>query len=487
MAIHVPNEILSDIMRYLVPALPSERRKWRYDSSLRPSDLASLCLVSRRFRHVAQPLLYHTIDVTQSTTAEGQAPNWHWPGLLLKTIVKNPDLAKYIRVLAIPDMLFLPPTADMIFLPDTSPTGFPWDVPRCIRNALEPEIEYNSYTLPVIALLLYAPMVEKIILFSGDPGSVEVKWILTSWHPQGQRYDPAIDFGPDLTRDLGPFANYGLPCLKDLHVDLQESEHGVTPLLDFLKKPGLSIFHLSHARSFTGLLVPRPLRDSLSGVRELNLSDCYIEPLSLENILRSCPRLEALGVHVAEPSWAEELLQQSNPNIFWTINLGDFGQTLRGFGESLTDLHLDFSPYKTARPVTGRIGSLRSMSKLRHLQCDRNDLVLDQSLGEELEDNTLPLDSVLPSSITTLRIHYIAHDISLSLPGSVISADMESLLSSRRLQSLKQVQLRRYNPIFEDEIDLSQPSMLGWSFKYWKTPANVGNGFLECLYSERSG
>ncbi|CAH0047018.1 unnamed protein product [Clonostachys solani] len=487
MAPHIPDEILSHIMCYLVPVLPCKRRPWRYDHSLRPIDLASLCLVSRRFRHIAQPLLYHTIDLTCSTDRANDGEFLMWPGYLLKTIVKNPHLAKYIRVLAMTDMVFLYEKPKMVFLPETSSSDFPWDVPRCIRCALEPQIADNSYNLPSIALLLYATMAEKIFLFPSDPDGIEVGWIVRSWHPRGQPLDPSIDLGSDLTLELGPFANYGLPCLKELYVDQADDEYWTIPLLEFLEKPGLSIFHLNHARSLTTLFVPQPLEGPLSSVHDLKLSDCYMESQSLENILRSCPRLQVLSVHVAEIEWAEQFFRQWHPDIFWTINLKHIGQALRDFGGNLIDLHLDFSNFKMARPITSRIGSLCSMSKLRHLQCYRNDLIIAQELGEEQEENTLPLDSVLPPSIVTLSIHYMEHDILLSPPSSVISAEIESILSSRRLQCLEQLRIQRYIPDTQDELILFQTKMPGWSFDFKKTPCKVQNGFIEYLRFDRFG
>ncbi|CAH0003524.1 unnamed protein product [Clonostachys byssicola] len=490
MPLHIPDEILNHIMCYLVPVLPSKPRSWRYDPSLRPIDLASLCLVSRRFRHIAQPLLYHTIDITHSTTvtrSEKGRKRLMWPGFLLRTIVKDPRLAKYIRVLAMEDSLYIPETPDTAFLPDTSSNDFPWDVPRCIRSKLEPEIAYNGSNVPPIALLLYATMVEKIFLFPSSPDGVEVRWIVTSWQPNGRSHYYAVEFGSDQLLELGPFANYGLPCLDELYVDQEDDENWPIDLLDFLKKPGLSIFHLHHVRSSTSLFVPQPLEDSLSSVHDLKLSDCYMESQSLENILRSCPRLKVFSVHVTKVEQAEQSFQRSDPNIFWTINLEHIGQALRGFGENLIDLHLDFSNFKLARPITGRIGPLCSMPKLRHIQCYRNDLILAQELGEEQEENDLPLESVLPSSIATLNINYMEHDILLSPPRNEISAEIENILSSRRLQYLEQVRIQRYIPGTQDEPILFQTEMPGWSFDFNKTPYKDQNGFIEYLCFDRVG
>jgi hypothetical protein len=427
-----------------------------------------------------------TANTTITRSEEGQE-FLKWPGFFLRTIVKDPHLAKYIRVLAIIDMVFLPDTPDMVFLPETSSNNFPWDVPRCIRSKLEPEIAYNSYNLPTIVLLLYATMVEKIFLFTSDPDGVEVRWIVSSWQPQGQPIYYTVDFNSDLPLELGPFANYGLPCLKELYVDQEHDEFSGLPLLDFLKKPGLSIFHVNQARSLTKLFVPQPLEDLLSSVLDLQLSDCYMESQSLENILRSCPRLTVLSVHVAEVDWVEQTAGQPDSHISWTINLEHIGQALRDFGENLIDLQLDFSKFKLTRPTSGRIGPLCSMSKLRHLRCHRNDLILAQELGEEREENNLLLESVLPPLIATLSINYMEHDIILSPPRDTISAEIVNILSSRHLQYLEQVRIQRYIPGTQDEPILFQTEIPGWSFDFKRTPCKGQNGFIEYLCFDRSG
>ncbi|VUC28475.1 unnamed protein product [Clonostachys rosea] len=420
MAPYFPNEIWHRIMGYLVP--PTRRESTFQDPrTLRPTALSSLCRVSQRFHQIAQPLLYHTINAT----TEYLETDIQWPGLLLRTIAKQPHLAKYIRVLVLSDMLYASKLPSI---------GFPWDVPRSIQHALQIELAEEGSGVVAIVLLLYATMVEKIIFFRSDVDGIHIPYILTGWRPQGvqslSRFYYPPDFGPDLALELGPFANYDLPCLKELHVTLG-FDYCIPTFMDFVKKPGLSAFHLSYSHCGT-YFVSQPLEDSLSSIRILKLEDCYVDSHSFERLLQGCPKLGILGIHVAD---TEEV--RDGP---WTIDLEHIGQALRDRGINLTDLSLDFSNFKMKLKTTGRIGSLCSISGLRHLQCDRNDLIVAQGwlVDEEQEHDILPLESVLPPSITTLRIFYEEHGVA-SLPGDTISREMDSILSSGRLQSLRRI------------------------------------------------
>uniref|UniRef100_A0A8H7N798 F-box domain-containing protein n=1 Tax=Bionectria ochroleuca TaxID=29856 RepID=A0A8H7N798_BIOOC len=167
MALDFPNEIWNQIMGFLIPVVPRTQRESgiRDYRSLRPRDLSSLCLVSQRFRHIAQPLLYHTINITDETAMTEYPHSHKWPAFLLRTIAKQPHLAKCIRVLVL---------SDMIILHESPSIGFPWDVPRSIRCALETALAYQGSNVLPIALLLYATMVEKIIFFPADVDGIQV-------------------------------------------------------------------------------------------------------------------------------------------------------------------------------------------------------------------------------------------------------------------------------------------------------------------------
>lgn len=110
-----------------------------------------------------------------------------------------------------------PPRIAIDWLPLGCPTLYP-----C---ALITELAHEGSSVLLIALLLYATMVQRIIFFPADVDGIEVTWILTSWRPQGiqsmSRFISSPGFGLDLTLELGPFANYDLPCLKELYVDME--------------------------------------------------------------------------------------------------------------------------------------------------------------------------------------------------------------------------------------------------------------------------
>jgi hypothetical protein len=207
-----------------------------------------------------------------------------------------------------------------------------------------------------------------------------------------------------------------------------------------------------------------------------------VDSHSLEMVLKSCPKLEILSIHVSETAGADY------DDVHWTIDLDHIGQALLDHGTNLIDLSLDFSNFKMTRKTTGRIGSLCSISGLRHLKCFRNDLIVAQGwlVDETQEQSILPLESVLPPSITILRIFYEKHRNPSSPPGNVVSTEINNILSSGRLGSLRRIQSQRYH-CSPDELILFQTQRPGWSFDSKRTLCEGQNGFIEYMSINKLG
>ncbi|CAH0042142.1 unnamed protein product [Clonostachys rhizophaga] len=530
MVLHIPGEILIHTLRHLIPPLyvpsTSARRPFEEEESqtlklyrsLRPKDLSSLSRVSRRLYHIAQPLLYHTINLIYETT---NGPNQHeWPSLLLRTITKHPHLAKHIRFLAI---------TSSVSTADWSTIGFPWDVPYTLRRTLEPELKGNH--AGPIALLLYATMIKKLILLSNDPEDIWNYMIITSWRPQGNPPYMWVEPNIDLTPKLGPFANHGHAYLKDLHLEADGEEWSLTDrvLADIINKPGLSTLSINggfKALDFFNNELPAHLlpEDWPPSLEVIRLTNCYVDTRSFEYILRHCPKLIVLSIHLAKAKWTIEG-QSFIPaaSVSWALNLEQMGQALRNYGGNITTLHLDFSQYKLTHTPIGRIGPVSSMTSLRHLQCYRNDLIITQGLNSggfiantSLEHCDLPLESVLPPSLATLDIRYeqycVPSSTLLSPPRDILSTEIESILSSGRLQSLRQIRVQIHHfdspdsgstdSVFlysgssefdsadsdaSDELILFQTKIPGWSFESKRTLRKVQNGFIEYMSMDRTG
>ncbi|CAH0033823.1 unnamed protein product [Clonostachys rhizophaga] len=487
MGVYIPNEILQRIMRFFVSkeprrlgAMTDANEDGRFDPSLRPTDLHSLCLVSRRFRDIAQPLLYHTINITDETIDnDGPGQQGEWPGRLLKTMAENPHLAKQIRVLAIQSY-----TPGAVWS-----TDFPWDVPRSLRCVLEDEIECPGPHEVSLAILFYATMIERIILSSNDPDGLAIFWVISSWLPYG---NPPYDFaeiGSNLTPELGPFANHGHPRLKEICLDGFDEDCFQLDrvFVDIMKKPGLSTLCTNGGWWCPNFFNPPKLPagvlsdDWPSSLKHLKLKNCCLDAYGFAYILKNCPSLNTLRIHLARPKWI-----QVN-DFSWTLDLDQIGQTLRDYGGYLTYLTIHTFNFKLSHEPIGRIGSLCALTSLRHLRFSRNDLIVSQEWDEPQKQNIIPLESILPSSIITVRISYEEVGIALSPPSGVVFAEIESLLASGRLQSLKRVEVMRYIYDSPDELVLFRTKIPDWSVGSRRRPSRIRNGVTEYMSITRCG
>ncbi|VUC35741.1 unnamed protein product [Clonostachys rosea] len=405
--------------------------------------------------------------------------------------------------------------------------GFPWDVPQSLRCVLEPELD-GIHVIP-IALLLCATKITKLILLSNDPDDIFNYAIIGSWRPQKNApytssfIEPAIDVTPE----LGPFVNHGHAYLKDLHLEIDREEWSLNhPVFtDIINKPGLSTLSMSggfKALDFFRNKLPSDLlsEDWPSSLKVWKLRNCFVDARSFEYILRNCPKLIDLRIHLAKTTWT---FQGSADPVSWALDLEHMGQVLRNYGSNLISLHLDFYQYKLTHTPTGRIGSLSGMTSLRHLQCYRNDFIITQGLSSDAlipddpsELYILPIENVLPPSIVTLNILYEQYGMPpstplLSPPRDIISAEIESLLCNRRLQALQQIRVQIHNSDCSDwgapdtafsdpgssdmesadsdvpdELILFQTKMPGWSFGK-RTLRSVPTGSIEYVSIDRVG
>jgi hypothetical protein len=484
MGLYIHDEILQHIMRYFLSKEPRRLSSLKYpyddggfDPSSRPTDLHSLCLVSRRFCDIAQPLLYHTINITDETIdTDGPGQQLEWPGRLLRTMAENPHLAKQIRVLAIQSY-----TPGAVWS-----TDFPWDVPQSLRCVLEDEIQNPEVHAVSLAILFYATMVERIILSSNDPDSLQIFWVISSWLPYGNPPYEHAEIGSNLTPEFGPFANHGHPRLKEICLDGFNED--CIPLnrvfVDIMKKPGLSTLCANGGWWSPNFFNPPKLPagvlsdDWPSSLKVLELKNCCLDGYGFSYILQNCPGLNSLKIHLAEP-------EIRLGDFSWTLDLDQIGQTLRDYGSNLTYLSFNIFNFRLSHEPTGRIGSLCALTNLRHLRFSRNDLIVSQEWVEPQKQSILSLESILPSSIVTVCISYIEAGITPSPPTSLVFTEIESLLASERLQSLERVESMRYIYDSQDELVLFRTEIPYWSIGSQRKPSKIQNGVIEFMYITR--
>ncbi|EMT64289.1 hypothetical protein FOC4_g10010783 [Fusarium odoratissimum] len=128
------------------------------------------------------------------------------------------------------------------------------------------------------------------------------------------------------------------------------------------------------------------------GYEKANLMETYIDAEGLLTVLTRCPNLTGIAIRL--PDEYRKLLDQyeteDSENADCIINLDDFGNVLRKFGQNLEEVDFNTffydsysADYLCRSPISGLIGSLRELKSLRHLKLSKEALI-----GEiyELED-----------------------------------------------------------------------------------------------------
>ena len=103
---------------------------------------------------------------------------------------------------------------------------------------------------------------------------------------------------------------------------------------------------------------PGPLHHALM-LRLAYFMFCFATADGLVDLLRTCPSLRTLYMLLESLTVGECLM-----------DFGGLGEVLRAHGAALVNLELDFQEVfeDESDDVTGRVGSLRCLSQLRHLR-----------------------------------------------------------------------------------------------------------------------
>uniref|UniRef100_A0A0D2XES8 Uncharacterized protein n=1 Tax=Fusarium oxysporum (strain Fo5176) TaxID=660025 RepID=A0A0D2XES8_FUSOF len=120
------------------------------------------------------------------------------------------------------------------------------------------------------------------------------------------------------------------------------------------------------------------------GYEKANLMETYIDAEGLMTVLTRCPNLTGIAIRL--PDEYRKLLDQyeteDSENADCIINLDDFGNVLRKFGQNLEEVDFNTffydsysADYLCRSPISGIIGSLRELKSLRHLKLSKEALI----------------------------------------------------------------------------------------------------------------
>ncbi|RKK49384.1 hypothetical protein BFJ67_g6919 [Fusarium oxysporum f. sp. cepae] len=207
------------------------------------------------------------------------------------------------------------------------------------------------------------------------------------------------------------FANYCFPNLTDVRIRAvvgEKDTQSAWVIEDLIFNPSLKIL-----RTFGTAWYGEELScfewsaHKNYNLEYLDLMETYIDAEGLMTVLTRCPNLTGIAIRL--PDEYRKLLDQyeteDSENADCIINLDDFGNVLRKFGQNLEEVDFNTffydsysADYLCRSPISGIIGSLRELKSLRHLKLSKEALIG----GSE---SLLRLSDVLPESIETLYLH----------------------------------------------------------------------------------
>ncbi|KAI6085484.1 hypothetical protein F4821DRAFT_260990 [Hypoxylon rubiginosum] len=482
----LPEEILEHIFSYLLPdsnASLLQRRdiKWlKKNWMIPPSGLLSVCLSSKTFRRIAQPLLYRDITIVDGYSRV----------LLIRTLIECPILRQYVRIMRGYDGYWLPEapgdvaeTARRALFTAQISLGLPAKLRRIFARALKCA-DREKQQLLLIAL---CPKLEVIDLRMAFETNLAHKVL-----SQVTKVRKGID-QPTCSLEEMPserlLSTGHLSRLRKLRLFLQPAHQTVFTILPGL--PGLRtlVFHEPHG-------APWRRTGGQLELRHLNLIKPHMFRHELLDLLHNCPKLQLLQIK----------LSSSTLSRATQTHLSDLGHALRDYeNPPLESLIIHYDGCNTRS--RGRIGSLLSLSNLKRLSLYFEDLIGDlwSSVYAVLTApgrSPLRLDEELPKSLERLELQcFWANENFLGH----FHHNFFSFLSNGILPNLRQILLQDYPD--EPSIYTSGPTVVSytrddgspnWTLTYYgldklkqvfwvlKNCPMVNQGLLSVEYGPRS-
>lgn len=190
--------------------------------------------------------------------------------------------------------------------------------------------------------------------------------------------------------------NFGLPNLEEVSIRCAGKDDGsasveaieaifLHPMLKTLRLLGID-WRGAHAQLLKWNSYP-------SNLKTLELNDCFIDAVGLENILKRFPVLDTLIIELGGR-------YRTCPGD-WEVDLHQFGQVLRKYGQRLSTLSLHCEGYESElMDLYSSIGSLQSLQALRHLAITKQRLL--GAGGSDGTSKILKLEEALPPFLETL-------------------------------------------------------------------------------------
>ncbi|KAF4976754.1 hypothetical protein FZEAL_6633 [Fusarium zealandicum] len=361
--LRLPDEIWCDVFSYFERTLPRRTQSWSSDvPSGEYKNLASLCLVCRQFRRIAQAKLHCTIDLQHTETPAKSIMS------LARTLLSKPLLGHHVRAFALPERVsreesrkFQDP---MEFFKEALK-----DHDKLYRE-LGRFLGNRNYVLDEVFLTVILARMPRLQLldFTFSPSTMIVLYvlevvILAALSNQG--LCTPMEYFLDIMNRYTALGR-GMLQLREIRIGCATEGRVINmctleAILLYPKIEALRLFGAAWARQ-----EDRRMRwkDHASNLRFLQIQDCIIDMESLEEILTRCKDLRTLYIQLSE-------------DINWAIDFSGFTRLLTTLGQNLKELDLDTYQFHLSdmNVSQGHLESLQAMTSLRVLKIAPLDLV----------------------------------------------------------------------------------------------------------------
>ncbi|CAG9981278.1 unnamed protein product [Clonostachys byssicola] len=425
--VDLPPEIWTEIFTYFLPSEPEgifqqhlpQQDDWK--DSLR--DLRTFCLVSRRWRLTAQPILYQSLIIDN--------PSRHGLDMkLLRTLALTPGLASQARTCKLLDI-------------GRQGQGVEKLLSAILRARLLDKYRPPSEGLAAITLALTTKA--RRIEISPGPQPYGLIWMLsgsldiqegnpesffrfpkpvTEWTNvttiQGDVAKGINSLSSHLPRARDPseadirlygvraFANYGLLHLTDLHLNFENEDNRLVDLAAIrilFHHPSLEILRLSNINWLTEPGEEMGNQVIENKIHTVDLRNSTVNAFSIRHILISFSSLRYFSAELHENNrWRPREDEDYFDLNFWEFESAEFGAALRRHGRSLVELRLETWQYyydDWERSMSRAFGSLTQIP-LRRLEAELHELV--PGYRNLANDEIEVLMSVLPLELEELTI-----------------------------------------------------------------------------------
>lgn len=386
---------------------------------------ASLCLVSRLFYDIAQPLLYRSFR-NEDAEIQNADPRLE---LFLRTILDRPDLANKVRRVEL-NVLCTSESARSSFSLNCSKNEWS-EVSEQVDAASQQStgtVWNRSSGSRLKLLLTLCTRIETIHMVS------VMNYAFLRYVPEHQRSKPYCDEDDRLqpissTSDILFPAQRALDCeqlqptdLKLLtydHIpdkDVDEEYCSFWALESCLRSPQLTRLCVTRSRLSRSLLSEKP--PTHPGLTVVNLRNSVWTSIGVRDLLRYSPTLKVLKL-------ISSIFENGSDWSDWDLDFPALGKVLRQYGTRLTHLTVDargaFGYETDETEYEHLLGDLKSLVSLRELciplvqlltlsdklKDDYFELERQVCLESSSELSTLLKKEVLPDSIAT--VHLLDH------------------------------------------------------------------------------